>query len=130
MNAPTSRPLSPHISIYRWQPHMIVSILHRATGAALTVAGLAVLTWWLIAIAAGGSTHADFVTAVTSIPGTIVLVGLTWSFIQHLLSGLRHLVLDMGAGYELKTNRFWAMMTMAVSAFATALIWAMIKGVL
>ena len=53
MTAPTSRPLSPHLTIWRWGPHMLVSILHRITGSALTVAGLALLTWWLLAIASG-----------------------------------------------------------------------------
>src|SRR3954468_20676902 len=52
-----SRPLSPHLTVWRWGPHMLVSILHRVTGAALSIAGLAVLTWWLTAIA---GTPADY----------------------------------------------------------------------
>ena len=59
----------------------------------------------------------------------IVLVGITWAFFQHLLSGIRHLVLDTGAGYELNTNRFFAVMTIAGSLFLTALTWAMLMGV-
>ncbi|WP_265587102.1 succinate dehydrogenase, cytochrome b556 subunit [Sphingomicrobium arenosum] len=129
MNAPSSRPLSPHLSIYRWQPHMLVSILHRVTGAGLTVVGLAVLSWWLVALSSGAEAYATFENAMGSLIGQLVLVGLTWAFFQHLLSGLRHLVLDMGAGYELKTNRFWAVMTIAASVFATALVWAIFKGV-
>ena len=53
MTAPDSRPLSPHLTIWKWGPHMLVSILHRVTGGALTVAGLALLTWWLLALAGG-----------------------------------------------------------------------------
>ena len=47
------RPLSPHLTVWRWGPHMAVSILHRMTGAALSIAGLSILTWWLFAIAQG-----------------------------------------------------------------------------
>ena len=65
-----------------------------------------------------------------SIPlGLVVLVGLTWAFFQHLLSGMRHLVLDTGAGYELNTNRFFAVMTIAGSLFLTALTWVVLMGV-
>ncbi|MCJ8190820.1 succinate dehydrogenase, cytochrome b556 subunit [Sphingomicrobium aestuariivivum] len=129
MNAPSSRPLSPHLSIYRWQPHMLVSILHRMTGAGLTTVGLGVLAWWLVALASGAGAYATFEGVMGSLLGQLVLVGLTWAFFQHLFSGLRHLVLDMGAGYELKVNRFWAIMTIAASVFATALVWAIFKGV-
>ena len=58
-----------------------------------------------------------------------MLAGLTWAFYQHLFSGLRHLVLDTGAGYELKANRFWAVMTLAGSLLATAVTWYLLAGV-
>ena len=129
MNSPSSRPLSPHLTIWKWGPHMLVSILHRITGGALTVAGLGILSWWLAALAAGEEQYATFVAAAQHPVGLIVLAGLTWAFYQHLFSGLRHLVLDMGAGYELKVNRFWSVMTIAGSLFATALTWAFLTGV-
>ena len=59
MATTNSRPLSPHLTIWRWGPHMLVSILHRATGAALSIAGLAILTWWLMAIADGPDAYAQ-----------------------------------------------------------------------
>ncbi|WP_265569893.1 succinate dehydrogenase, cytochrome b556 subunit [Sphingomicrobium nitratireducens] len=124
------RPLSPHLTIWKWGPHMLVSILHRITGGALTVAGLAILVWWLVALSGDAAGHARFVAAATHPLGMLVLVGLTWAFWQHLFSGLRHLVLDIGAGYELKVNRFWAVMTIAASLFFTALSWAMFMGML
>lgn len=130
MTATTDRPLSPHITAYKWGAHMIVSILHRLTGAALTIAGLGLLAWWLTALALGGETHATFEAATGHLAGLIVLVGLTWAFWQHFFSGLRHLVMDMGAGFELKVNRFWAVMTLAASLFATALTWAIATGYL
>ena len=102
---------------------MLVSILHRMTGAALAFAGLAVLTWWLIAIADGADAYADFLTAARHPLGLVVLVGLTWAFWQHLLSGIRHLVMDAGAGFELRINKLFAVLTIAASLFLTALSW-------
>jgi len=117
------RPLSPHITIWRWGPGMLVSILHRMTGGALTVAGLAVLTWWLWAIAAGQGAYDRFAAHAGEWYGLVVLVGLTWAFWQHLLSGIRHLVMDAGAGFELRINKLFAVLTIAASLFLTALSW-------
>ncbi len=129
MTAPTSRPLSPHLTIWKWGPHMLVSILHRVTGSALTIAGLALLTWWLLAIAGGRQTYEQFAGIATHPLGFVVMIGLTWAFWQHFFSGLRHLFMDMGAGYELNTNRFFAAMTIAASLFATAVTWYILVGV-
>jgi succinate dehydrogenase / fumarate reductase cytochrome b subunit len=129
MNSKAERPLSPHLGIYKWGPHMTVSILHRVTGGAITVAGLVVLAWWLIAMAGGEEAYAGFAKIAQSPAGMIVLAGLTWAYFQHLFSGLRHLVLDTGAGYELKVNRFWAIMTLVGSLSATALTWYILLGV-
>ena len=129
MTAPTSRPLSPHLTIWKWGPHMLVSILHRVTGSALTFAGLALVTWWLLAIASGAPVYDQFVAVATHPLGIAVLVGLTWAFWQHSFSGLRHLFLDMGAGYELKTNRLFAVLTIVAALFATALSWFFLMGV-
>ena len=117
------RPLSPHLGVWRWGPHMLVSILHRITGAALTFAGLAILVWWLMAIAGGADAYADFSKAAQHPVGLIVLIGLTWAFFQHLLSGVRHLVMDSGAGFELDTNKRFAVLTLAGSLFLTLLVW-------
>ena len=129
MNSKRERPLSPHLTIWKWGPHMLVSILHRITGSGLTVVGLAVLTWWMIALAGGEEAYSGFVGVTNNWIGLTILVGLTWAFWQHFFSGLHHLVLDMGAGYELRTNRFWAVMTLAGSLFATGLTWYLLMGV-
>ena len=123
------RPLSPHLSIWRWGPHMLVSILHRVTGSGLTVVGLGVLAWWLWAIAAGGETYARFTELAGSLPGLVVMIGLTWAFFQHLLSGMRHLVMDTGAGFELQTNKNFAIATIIGALLLTALVWAHFRGV-
>ena len=129
MNSTAERPLSPHLTIWKWGPGMTVSILHRITGGALTVAGLAVLAWWLIAIAGGETAYGEFAKLATSPAGMIVLVGLTWAFWQHLLSGVRHLVMDTGAGFELRINKLFSVLTVAASLFLTALTWAIGLGV-
>ena len=108
---------------------MAVSILHRMTGAALSVAGLALLAWWLLALSNGADAYQAFATHAGKWYGLVVLVGLTWAFWQHLLSGIRHLVMDIGAGFELRINRLFAVLTMAGALFLTALTWALIMGV-
>ena len=123
-----TRPLSPHLTIWKWGPHMLVSIVHRMTGAALAFAGLAVLVWWLMAIAGGADAYADFTKAATHPLGLVVLIGLTWAFFQHLLSGLRHLVMDSGAGFELDTNKRLAMLTLAGSLVLTLAVWVPVLG--
>ena len=129
MNSKAERPLSPHLTIWKWGPHMTVSILHRVTGGAITIAGLAILSWWLASLAGGEAAYAGFAKVAQSPAGMIVLVGLTWAFWQHLLSGIRHLVMDIGAGFELRTNRFFAILTVAGALFLTALTWYLIMGV-
>jgi succinate dehydrogenase / fumarate reductase cytochrome b subunit len=124
-----SRPLSPHLSIWRWGPHMLVSILHRVTGGALTVAGTIALVWWLAAAATGPEAYATFAGHATTWYGAIVGIGLTWALFQHTFSGLRHFVMDTGAGFELTTNKFWANMTIIMSLLLTGLTWVYILGV-
>src|SRR5205814_305449 len=124
-----SRPLSPHLGIWRWGPHMVVSILHRMTGVALSFAGLAILTWWLMAIANGPDAYAAFAKAATHPLGLVVLIGLTWSFFQHLLSGIRHLVMDTGTAFELGINKTFAVLTIVGSVLLTAAVWSYLLGV-
>lgn len=123
-----SRPLSPHLSIWRWGPHMLVSILHRVTGGALTVAGLAILVWWLLALAEGGQSYQAFTDAAKHWAGIVVLVGLTWAFFQHTLSGIRHLIMDSGSGFEIEGNKKGAIATIVLSLLLTAAVWALILG--
>jgi succinate dehydrogenase / fumarate reductase cytochrome b subunit len=102
---------------------MVVSILHRATGVALSIAGLAVLAWWLLAVSSGPDAYATFTKAAASPLGLVVLIGLTWSFFQHLLSGIRHLVMDTGAAFELGVNKSFAIVTIVGSVLLTAVLW-------
>lgn len=102
---------------------MAVSILHRATGAGMAVvAGLAFI-WWLTAAAMGAEAYATFLMVATSWFGYLVAFGLTWAFFQHLCNGLRHFVMDMGAGYELKANKTGAWVAMLLPLVLTVLVW-------
>jgi succinate dehydrogenase / fumarate reductase cytochrome b subunit len=124
-----ARPLSPHLTIWRWGPHMAVSILHRVTGSALTLVGLAVLVWWLMGLAGGNDAYAQFEKAATHWVGLLILIALTWAFFQHLLSGIRHLFMDAGQAFELKINKTSAIATLIGSVLLTAALWAYILGV-
>ncbi len=110
---------------------MLVSILHRVTGAGLATIGAAALVWWLVAAASGREAYESFAGWATSWAGIVVAVGLSWAFFQHMLSGLRHLVMDIGAGFEIEANKFWATMTLAGSILLTAGFWlyiVMVRG--
>ncbi|MDP8993854.1 MAG: succinate dehydrogenase, cytochrome b556 subunit [Pseudomonadota bacterium] len=126
MHRDPSRPLSPHLTVWKWGPHMIVSILHRISGAGLAVIGAAVLVWWLYALAAGPEAYASFTGWATHWAGIVIAVGLSWAFFQHTLSGIRHFVLDIGAGYELSTNKFWSLAVLIGALVLTAALWAYI----
>ncbi|MEO1729119.1 MAG: succinate dehydrogenase, cytochrome b556 subunit [Pseudomonadota bacterium] len=117
------RPLSPHLQIWRWGPHMLVSILHRATGDGMALVGLGVFLWWLGALASGPEAYETFLWAATSPVGYVVMIGLTWAFFTHMMSGLRHFVLDIGAGYELDTNKMWSMLSPIIAAILTVSVW-------
>ncbi|MEO0033785.1 MAG: succinate dehydrogenase, cytochrome b556 subunit [Pseudomonadota bacterium] len=133
----SNRPLSPHLQIWRWGPAMLVSILHRVTGHGLAFAGLGLLLWWVGAIAGGPESYQTFLdyvwlgtggglATVTALLGKLLLVGLTWAFFQHMATGIRHFVLDIGAGYELDANARWSSFTILFSVAATALFWAFV----
>ena len=110
---------------------MAVSILHRATGVANALGGGVLFVWWLLALAGGEASYARFIDLMTSddtgrlnLVPAVILIGLTWSFLQHLCSGVRHLLLDTGAGYELKVNKGGAVVTMVISVALTLIVWA------
>jgi succinate dehydrogenase / fumarate reductase cytochrome b subunit len=105
---------------------MLVSILHRATGDGMALVGLAVLVWWLGALASGPEAYGTFQSVMGSPLGMVVLVGLSWAFFTHLMSGLRHFVLDIGAGYELNTNRMWSIAAPVIAIVLTAAFWAVL----
>lgn len=135
MASKPARPRSPHLFSgpmqfhYRWSPAMTVSIVHRVTGTGMATVGTLLLVWWLAAIAAGPAAYNVFLDVFTTsggalnILGWVVGVGLTWSVFQHMMSGIRHLVLDTGAAFELKLNRRLAVLTFVASTVLTVAFW-------
>ncbi|WP_310497052.1 succinate dehydrogenase, cytochrome b556 subunit [Sandarakinorhabdus sp.] len=126
-NRPTApRPLSPHLTIWRWQVHAIVSIMHRITGNAMALGAAWLFLWWLLAAASGPAAYQDFRAVAFGPIGMIIAIGCTWLLFQHMASGVRHLIMDTGAGYDLVVSRRSAMLTFVFSAVATALVWGFI----
>ena len=118
-----SRPLSPHLFIYRWPVTMVMSILHRITGAALYV-GTALLAWWLVAAATGERAFASANGFLGSWLGLLILFGYSWTILHHMLGGIRHLVWDFGIGLDKGTRDMFAWANIIGSAGLTVLLWA------
>ena len=116
------RPLSPHISIYRWPVTMVTSILHRATGVAMAV-GFLVLVGWLFDAASGPEVYDKFVGVMDTTIGCILLVGWSFAFFYHLSNGIRHLVWDTGRGLEKEQATASAWFVIAASIVLTAVFW-------
>jgi succinate dehydrogenase / fumarate reductase cytochrome b subunit len=129
------RPLSPHLTIWRWGPGMATSILHRVTGSGMATVGAVLLVWWLAAAASGESAYAGFIDTFTyksgglNILGYLFGIGLTLTFFQHMGSGIRHFFLDVGANYELKSNKMSAQATWVFAIVLTILFWGYLLGV-
>ncbi|MGH8597376.1 MAG: succinate dehydrogenase, cytochrome b556 subunit [Gammaproteobacteria bacterium] len=118
-----SKPLSPHLRIYRPQLTSVLSITHRATGIFLSL-GSGLLIYWLASIANGPAAYADAQRLLSSGVGRALLLGWTWAFFYHLCNGVRHLVWDAGYGFDLKTAYRSGYLVVAASVILTGLIWA------
>lgn len=121
------RPLSPHLSIYRFTWTMAMSIVHRITGTACYFAAPLVAVW-LWAAAEGGESYARLQAAASSWAGTAILVGLSWALIHHAIGGIRHIVWDTGTGVDRASRFLWAQFTLAGSLVLTALLWLAVYG--
>lgn len=118
-----SRPLSPHLSIFRPTINMVMSILHRITGS-INYAGSAILALWL-ALAASGPAGYEMAGAILGSPlGLFVLFGYSWSLIHHACGGIRHFIWDTGAMLAKPSFRLLSWMTIAASLAITAVVWA------
>ena len=122
MGARRSRPISPHLQIYRPMLTMMMSIVHRITGAGLYF-GMAILAWWLLAAASGPNAYATFEAVAASLIGQIVLFGFTWALIHHALGGIRHLIWDLIYGFEPAEREMLAVATIVGSIALTIVIW-------
>lgn len=120
--ATQSRPLSPHLQVYRPQITSVLSILHRMTGIALTV-GTLLLAYWLIAAASGPEAFAAAQSFIGSWFGVILMLGWSFSLFYHLGNGIRHLAWDAGWGFELETATMTGWIVVGASAGLTLLSW-------
>jgi succinate dehydrogenase / fumarate reductase cytochrome b subunit len=120
-----SRPLSPHLQVYRWPITMAMSIAHRVTGAALYV-GTLLLIWLLVAAASGERAYEMASGALGSLIGKLVLFGYTWALFHHLLGGVRHFVWDTGRAMEPGVRDTIAWANLIGSVALTIIVWAIV----
>ena len=116
------RPLSPHLTIYKMLPNMLMSGLHRITGAALYF-GTLLLAWWLIAAATSPAAFDTVTWFMRSPLGLLILFGYSWALLHHMLGGMRHLIWDTGRGFNLATVDLLSWGTIIGSACLTVLLW-------
>ncbi|HEY3912390.1 MAG TPA: succinate dehydrogenase, cytochrome b556 subunit [Stellaceae bacterium] len=120
---PADRPLSPHLQIYRWQLTSVLSILHRASGVALSVGGV-ILVWWLVAAASGPEAYDTVARFLGSWLGIVLLLGWSAALFYHLCNGIRHLVWDTGHALDLKSVYVGGCIVVAAAAILTLIAWA------
>ena len=118
-----ARPLSPHLSVYRFTMTMAMSIAHRITGGALYV-GTLLLAWFLIATSMDAAAFSVVSGFLHSIIGRLILFGFTWALIHHALGGVRHAVWDMGYGFDKPMRDWLAYATLIGGVVLTILVWA------
>lgn len=118
----TGRPLSPHLTIYRWPITMVLSILHRGTGLVMAL-GFIVFALWLMRVAAGPEQYEYFRAAISHPIGILLLVGWTFAFFLHLANGIRHLFWDAGYGFEIREANASAWTALAAALVVTAAFW-------
>ncbi len=118
-----SRPLSPHLQVYRWQVSNTLSILHRLTGVALSLGGFALVAW-LLALASGQAAFTGGNDLLGSLAGQLALVGWTFCFFYHLCNGLRHLAWDAGRGFDREFARKSGIAVVTAAVLLTVIFWA------
>jgi succinate dehydrogenase / fumarate reductase cytochrome b subunit len=123
--SPAARPLSPHLGVYRFTLTMAMSIAHRITGAGLYVGAL-MLVWFLLAASMDASAFAYFSGFIQSFFGRLILFGFTWALFQHLLGGVRHLIMDAGYGMDDPEREQLAQATLIGGLVLTLVVWAIV----
>ena len=122
-----NNPLSPHLQIYRWQISSLLSIVHRISGV-INLLALVLIFFWLIFLSFGESNYELFLLIINSFFGKFILIGFTWSMTFHLLSGVRHLVWDLGYGFEIKTANISGIIVIISSLILTIIFWLLARG--
>ncbi|HME30000.1 MAG TPA: succinate dehydrogenase, cytochrome b556 subunit [Pseudolabrys sp.] len=120
--AARSRPISPHLQIYKPTLTMMMSIVHRITGIALYF-GMLLFAWWLLAAASGANAYANVEWFMGSFIGRLVLFGYTWALLHHMLGGIRHLIWDTIHGFEPVERELLTLATLIGSVTLTLIFW-------
>jgi len=123
----SKNPLSPHLQIYRWHISSLISITHRISGV-INLLALILIFYWLVVLSFGESNYESFLLIVNSFFGKFILIGFTWSMSFHLLSGIRHLVWDLGYGFEIKTANISGIIVIICSLVLTIIFWLFARG--
>ena len=117
-----NNPLSPHIQVYRWHISSLVSISHRITGI-VNISAITVICFWIFSLLLGETSYDFTKLFLQSIFGKFIILCLTWSFSFHVLSEIRHLMMDLGYGFELKTTKITGLLVIFGSIFLTILFY-------
>ena len=120
-------PLSPHIQIYRWHISSLVSISHRITGI-INIIAITLICIWSSLLILGNDNYHFINLFLNSMVGKFIALGLTWSFSFQILSEIRHLIMDMGYGYELKVTKISGLLVIFGSITLTVLIYLVGKN--
>ena len=122
-------PLSPHLQIYRWHLSMILSIAHRIIGVVNSIA-IVLICLWTISLLFGEGNYEIIKTLFQSLFGKILVISLSWSFSFHILSEIRHLIWDLGYGFDLKISKITGIITIIGSLALTVLIYLLGKNLI
>ena len=123
----SKNPLSPHLQIYRWHISSLLSITHRVSGV-INLIALILIFFWLVVLSLGQSNYELFLLIINSFFGKFILIGFAWSMSFHLLSGIRHLIWDIGYGFEIKTANISGIIVIISSLFLTIIFWLLARG--
>ena len=123
----SKNPLSPHLQIYKWHISSLLSIIHRISGV-INLLALILIFFWLIFLSLGENNYQSFLLIINSFIGKFILIGFTWSMSFHLLSGIRHLVWDLGYGFEIKTANITGVIVIISSLTLTIMFWLFSRG--
>ena len=123
----SKNPLSPHLQIYRWHISSLISITQRISSV-INLLAIILIFFWLLLLSFGESNYELFLLISNSFIGKFILIGFTWSMSFHLLSGIRHLVWDLGYGFEIKTANISGIIVIILSLTLTIIFWLLARG--
>ena len=122
-------PISPHLQIYRWHISSLISITQRISSV-INLLAIILIFFWLLVLSFGESNYELFLLISNSFIGKFILIGFTWSMSFHLLSGIRHLIWDLGYGFEIKTANISGTIVIIFSLILTIIFWLFARGLI